>query len=407
VAGGFPEQKVARRLLAQRATDGLILPWFPNTNYGNKSGQTGPVVMTTDGTALFVGGEFTTVNGKRQQGLARFLPGPDQSVPTQPGTPTAAVTSATDVQVRFTASWDKDDGTLVYNVYRDASSTPFATLTAESRFWAKPTLAVTDSGVPPGSHKYRVAATDGTNTSKKSAFSNAVTVGSTPTTYSAAVLESGPDAYWRLGEPSGSTTAKDATGRDNTGSYVGTVSLGVPGALAADTDTAAGFNGSNTNVAATKVTNDPQTYSVELWVNTTTTRGGKLVGFGNRQTGLSSSYDRHVYMTNSGQIIFGAYPGRAVAVTSPLSYNDGRWHHIVATMGAAGMALYVDGSPVATNANATSQAYNGYWRAGGDSLGGWPSAPSSTYLNGTLDEVAIYSYALTASQVAAHFAKAS
>lgn len=181
VAGGFPEQKVARRLLAQRATDGLILPWFPNTNYGNQSGQTGPVVMTTDGTSLFVGGEFTTVNGKRQQGLARFLPGPDQSVPTKPGTPTAAVISATDVQVQFTTSWDKDDGTLVYNVYRDASSTPFATLTAESRFWAKPTLSVTDFGVPAGSHKYRVAATDGTNTSQKSAYSNVVTVGSSPT----------------------------------------------------------------------------------------------------------------------------------------------------------------------------------------------------------------------------------
>lgn len=407
VAGGFPEQKVPRRLLAQRASDGLILPWFPNTNYGDKSGQTGPVVMTTDGTSLFVGGEFTTVNGKRQQGLARFLPGPDQSPPTKPGTPTAAVASTSDVQVRFTASWDKDDGTLTYNVYRDSSSAPFATVTADSRFWSKPTLSVTDTNVPSGSHKYWVTATDGTNTSQKSAYSNVVTVGSSPASYFAAVLESGPASYWRLGEPSGSTTANDAMGRGSTASYVGTVALGIAGALPDDADTAAGFNGSDANVSASQVTSDPRAYSLELWVKSTTTRGGKLVGFGNRQTGLSSSYDRHVYMTTSGQLVFGAYSGGRVTVASPSAYNDGRWHHVVATMGATGMALYVDGSAVASNPNTGSQPFNGYWRVGGDSLTGWPSAPGSAYFNGSIDEVAIYQYALTGDQVASHYALAN
>jgi len=406
VAGGFPELKPPQRLLAQRASDGLILPWFPNTNYGNKTGQAGPVVLATDGSSLFVGGEFTKVNGRRQQGMARFLPGPDQSRPTAPGTPVASMVSTTDVQVQFTAGWDRDDGTLTYRVYRNAASTPFTTVTADSRYWSKPTLTVMDSGAPTGSHKYRVEATDGVNTSRKSSYSNVVTVGSAPVSYSQAVLESGPTAYWRLGEPAGSGTAGDATGRGNIGSYTGTVTLGVPGALAREADTAATFDGSSGNVGMSSVSADPQSYSLELWFATTTTRGGKLIGFGNKQTGLSNTYDRHIYMTNTGQLIFGVYPGRAVTVTSSAGYNDGRWHHLVATMGTSGMALYVDGAVVGTSANTASQHYNGYWRAGGDSVGGaWPSAPSSAYFTGTLDEVAIYQSALTAQQVSAHYAQ--
>ncbi|MBO2460090.1 PKD domain-containing protein [Actinomadura sp. LCR2-06] len=39
---------------------------------------------------------------------------------------------------------------------------------------------------------------------------------------------------------------------------------------------------------------------------------------------------------------------------------------------------------------------------GGDNLSGWPNRPSSDYLNGTIDEAAVYPRALTADQVARH-----
>ena len=45
----------------------------------------------------------------------------------------------------------------------------------------------------------------------------------------------------------------------------------------------------------------PNTFTVEAWFKTTTTTGGKIIGFGNRRPGRSSSYDRHVYMDNAGQ----------------------------------------------------------------------------------------------------------
>ncbi|MCB0913501.1 MAG: PKD domain-containing protein, partial [Propionibacteriaceae bacterium] len=41
---------------------------------------------------------------------------------------------------------------------------------------------------------------------------------------------------------------------------------------------------------------------------------------------------------------------------------------------------------------------------GGDTVLGWPSQPSSGYFNGLIDEVAVYTHELGATEVAAHFA---
>ncbi len=38
----------------------------------------------------------------------------------------------------------------------------------------------------------------------------------------------------------------------------------------------------------------------------------------------------------------------------------------MATQGADGMKLYVDGLLVGTNATTSAQSYTGYWRIGGD-----------------------------------------
>jgi hypothetical protein len=96
------------------------------------------------------------------------------------------------------------------------------------------------------------------------------------------------------------------------------------------------------------------------------------------------------------------YPSQTQIVRSAAGFNDGRWHHLVATMGGNGMALYVDGAAVGTNPTTFAQRYTGYWRAGGDSLGGWPSGPSRSYFTGALDEVAMYPTVLSPTQVASH-----
>ena len=161
------------------------------------------------------------------------------------------------------------------------------------------------------------------------------------------------------------------------------------------------FNGSSQYVSTANSYANPTNYTVSIWFKTGTTTGGKLIGFGNTQTGAGTTFDRHIYMNNAGQIYFGAYAGSAVTVNSPLTYNDNNWHLATATMSStAGMVLYIDGIQVASNANTTSQNYTGYWRIGYGNLTTWPSLPASFYFNGTLDDALVYHTALNATQVA-------
>src|SRR5262249_37607737 len=61
--------------------------------------------------------------------------------------------------------------------------------------------------------------------------------------YSAVILADNPLGYWRLGESKTSMPAEDATTNGNDGTYVGEVTLGHPGAIVGDPDTAALFDG--------------------------------------------------------------------------------------------------------------------------------------------------------------------
>ena len=220
-------------------------------------------------------------------------------------------------------------------------------------------------------------------------------------TYGKAVYDDAPSTYWRLDETSGSTAA-DSSDNGSTGAYVGVVSQGSGGALGA-TGRAATFDGLTGNVTLSSQRSGPSSYSAELWFSSSTTSGGKLIGFGNAQIGPSSNYDKHVYLTNDGRLVFGVYNGSFDMVTTAAAYNDGQWHQVVASQGPAGMRLYVDGQLAGSNAVAANQAYNGYWRVGGDNLNAWPNQPSSAYFAGTIDEVAIYDSVLSASQVNAHY----
>ncbi|MBV9821834.1 MAG: fibronectin type III domain-containing protein, partial [Actinobacteria bacterium] len=219
-------------------------------------------------------------------------------------------------------------------------------------------------------------------------------------TYGKAVYNDAPADYWRLDETSGSTAA-DSTDNNTTGTYVGGVTQGAAGAISVGH--AVSFDGSTGNVASTNQIGGPSRYALELWFNTTTTTGGKLIGFGNSQTGMSGNYDKHVYMTNDGRLIFGVYNGSFDMVTTPTAYNDGQWHYLVAMQGPSGMAMYVDDHLIGSNPVAGNQAYPGYWRVGGDNLNAWPNQPSSAYFAGAVDEVAVYDGPLSAAQVDAHY----
>ena len=86
------------------------------------------------------------------------------------------------------------------------------------------------------------------------------------TSYAAEVLADKPVSYWRLGESSG-TTVTDQLGT-NTGTYVGSVTKGVTGALIGDADTAISLSGSTSDyVRFNAFKSHPTTaLSVEFWM---------------------------------------------------------------------------------------------------------------------------------------------
>ena len=392
--------------------------WFPQFAAGSFTGQT-QAGWTVEGNTDYVviGGEFPSVNGVAQQGLVRFAvaaKAPKKEgnrISSADSAPTLLAVSGTSVRVSWKTNWDRDDARLTYQVRRsDKGSTPVHTATnVESLWWNRKTLTFFDTGLSPNtSYTYTIRENDGDG---NVAFSESrtVTTGSNAaiqdSSYSAAVKGDEPTDYWPVNESAGATTSLDWAGSSDLTLSSG-VTLGQAGAINGSDDTAAKFSGTSTGLAATSSpVTGPDTFSVESWIKTTSNSGGKILGFGNARTGNSSSYDRHLYMDNGGRISFGVRPGAVKTVRGTSPYNDGAWHHVVGTLSEAGMVLYVDGAQVAADASVTSaQANSGYWRVGGDNLASWPNAGSSSYLNGTLDDVAIYPTALTAAQVQAHHA---
>ena len=403
-----------QHLSAQRVDDRTHLGWSPDTNDGIGE-SIGPRAMTHTNTGtndvLWVAGEFTTTNNRAQQGLTRFGPGPGAAAPSTPGNVSAASLSTGENQIRWRASIDHDDSELTYNVYRNGSATPLGTVNASSLWWSAGQVSFTDTTAVPGTqYSYRIRATDGTNTSALSA-SVSIATARTDAAYPSAVLGAGATTYWRLDNTGPTVGADSSPGNNLELSYGGPGFAGDTGAVSNDPSRSTTFNGTSAYAYGQNRGNAPTVYTAEVWFKTDTTRGGKIFGFGSGQPnrhgtnpGLSGSYDRNLYMTNAGTLIYGVYVNGTRTVTSVLPYNDNAWHHAVATQGSDGMRLYVDGTQIGVLPNqTTAQTYWGSWRIGGDQLNSWPLRPTSNYFAGSIDEFAVYPSVLSATQVTDHY----
>ena len=176
---------------------------------------------------------------------------------------------------------------------------------------------------------------------------------------------------------------------------------GADGAIIGDTDKATTFGGSDGFGATPAPIAGPDVFSVEAWFKTTTTSGGKIVGFGNANTGTSTNYDRHVYMEPDGRITFGVYHDGFFTATSPsLATTTASGTTSWARWARSGMSLYVDGKQVGRNGG-TSVA-PALLRATGGSAATTPWS-GNAYFAGDIDDVAIYPTALPLTKVQSHY----
>ncbi|WP_258724057.1 LamG-like jellyroll fold domain-containing protein [Cellulomonas sp. NS3] len=382
-----------------------LLTFFPAFTPANFTGASQATwTVTGNGDYVVYGGEFTHVNGTRQQGLVRMAKksiAPNKQGPRLYSTsfPVSAQShEAGEVRIAWNANFDRDNETLTYRVHRGGTVVNEQVVTA--KFWNLPQLGFVDTTAAPGStQQYRVSARDAFNNVQ---YSDWVTVtvaaDGTLSPYAQKVLDDGARSFWRLGEGSGATV-RDWAGF-NPATALDGVTRGTAGVVAGDPDTASTFDGTDAGrVASQRAQMGRDAFTVEAWFRTTTRAGGKIVGFGNLATGNSARHDRNLYMNTSGQVLFGAFPGTTRTLQSPTALNDGEWHHVSGTLGADGMSLYVDGKRVASRADTVSAlAFDGYWRIGGDTT--WSGGRNFT---GSIDDVAVYDRPLTAAEIDSHY----
>ncbi|TMD84018.1 MAG: hypothetical protein E6I78_11385, partial [Chloroflexi bacterium] len=217
---------------------------------------------------------------------------------------------------------------------------------------------------------------------------------STTPYYNAVRSEPSLLAYWRLGESSG-TTATDVLGRSN-GTYVNSPALGAGGPIANDPDTATTFNGSTqrVNLPLSPTVTD---YSIEGWTYLTNGTVNNNTLYGNASTVQ--------LLARPGNATFptAAYAGVTLNATAYVlqpnstAPNTNIWVYWVVTRQGATLTLYRNAVQIAQRTDLPATAtttLNGYIAA----------EPSGAYyLTGQIDEVALYTSALTPQAVTGHY----
>ncbi len=248
---------------------------------------------------------------------------------------------------------------------------------------------------------------------------NTLTVVPAPPGYGSAVIADSPISYWRVDEASGSV-ANDYVGGNN-GKYFN-VTLDQPGYSVIDSDTAVTVSGSpdsyvgningNPNVAGPVINfqGANQSFSLEAWVNgPAQASGSAIIAKGTGGNGTTANEQFCLDIGDLGNYHFFVRDRSFNLFEVEATLGPGNvWDHVVGVYDAVGQAMYIyvngdqsgsAGIPAAGVKASTALVSIGSKRDGTD-----PAYNDG--FTGSIDEVAIYNTALSASQVAAHYAAA-
>jgi RHS repeat-associated protein len=213
-----------------------------------------------------------------------------------------------------------------------------------------------------------------------------------------------PAAWYRLGEASG-TAATDSSGNAQTGTYGGTITYGSTtsptGNASANTSITLAATG---NISVPSAVTNGTTKTISAWFKTTSS--GVIVSRESVASGTtpSSGWNPFLYIGTDGKLRALASPGTINPITTSVAMNDGDWHHAVLVMDgtAQTQTLYVDGNATGQLTGIVSASPTlafGYIGTGYTS--GWPSSNGGWMpFTGSIDDVAIWNTALTATQIA-------
>jgi hypothetical protein len=157
--------------------------------------------------------------------------------------------------------------------------------------------------------------------------------------------------------------------------------------------TAADFNGSSSKIDFSSYQVPTTNVSFSFWFrsNNTPSSAATAEVLYNHFNGAQS------YGVQIGSTTIGSYALGAGGSPDYLTYSmsaDTLWHHVVVTMGSTnGHVLYIDGSPVATDAALTS------YYGGGTGTNNIGSSGSSKWFDGQIDQFRIFEKELSSSEV--------
>ena len=173
----------------------------------------------------------------------------------------------------------------------------------------------------------------------------------------------------------------------------GAKDTGLYGSGAIDVGQSAVFNGSSSYIDTNISTITSNSGSASLWVKTTTGTQSSFFG------GQSPSQNRFYFGVRNNNFWMGAGDSQNSYNISASSLLDGNWHHVVLTLDGSTAKYYLDGNSTPVD----TLSYTSAGTIGVTPLIGALDATGSilAYTNGSIDQVRIYSSALSSSDVKA------
>ena len=285
-------------------------------------------------------------------------------------------------------------GTLEYQWQKDGNPISGAT---------NSTFFVASVG-PPDSGSYLVVVSN-TLGSATSLPATVTVVSPSPGSFEAAVINDGPEAWWRLDEAPGATLMADAMGRHD-GTYTTNVILGEPGATQSSASTAAHFGGSAYGTVPFSPALNSPSFTFECWAKTTNLaevlcpasthylEKGCYFATGVPAAGQWSS----AYGFNGSDYL-------VLSSTAAATMGSNVWSHLVVTVDSGTLLrFYVNGQWDHTAYLDIAQNSGGPLLVGARGVSSTVAA--DLFWKGEVDEVVVYTNALSLAQVQAHYAAA-
>jgi large repetitive protein len=239
--------------------------------------------------------------------------------------------------------------------------------------------------------------------------------------YPAAVLDSGPQSYWRLDETSGSqaNSAVLANEGSDVAAYYQVTQGTDAGPLPGSAAKAATLNGTSSYVVLpSKLVSGAASQSVSMWFKSSSPNG-VLFSYQAQQIFNGSTTARNaptLYIGADGKLNAEYYNGTAAPITTPGVVDDGHWHLVTLSASGNSQTLYLDGAQVGSalsGAISTAGMADNYVGTGyiGNS---WPDEQyqgSSTaypeYFHGDISDVGFWTRNLTAAEAKAMYTAGS